>query len=544
MNAEEQQALAEQVTYFAGELDSEAVTSMMTKYPDILNWWFLVGSTPLGFWVLKGNTEAVKLLLDLGADVNAPDEYGCTPLMTCCDLQYRALARLLLERGADPNVTDDIGNCALLRAIDEHDAAMVALLLANNADPNFRQPIGHCALVYAICNDNYAIAKLLLEHGADPNDEEYILYYIAEMDVDPIKYYDLLSEYNADLLRLSGSETHPVFLAMGKGDVAVVRYFVDKGMDLQVKNQDGESVAEFLETADPGGVGGNVGTRNSCKLEHREPDSIPVDFTKSPSETETEERYALAEQVTYFAGELDSDAVKALIAQYPDILSWGYLWGETPLHYWVVENHMEAVKMLVDLGADVNVVDDYSCPALVTCCQMEYLEMARFLLDRGVDPDSCDEHENALFHALEKHDAEMVELLLKYNANPNVRDFCGVWLLFEAIYQNGYEIARLLLEYGADPNVDDDEGDSLHYLIYSEMEVEPIKYYDLLFEYNADLQRLGESAKHPIFPAVEKGDVDVARYFLKLGMDLQVEGPEGESLESALSRTGMHQKLL
>ena len=170
--------------------------------------------------------------------------------------------------------------------------------------------------------------------------------------------------------------------------------------------------------------------------------------------------------------------------------------------------------MLVELGGDVSSVDDAGCPPLVTCCQMQYLEMARFLLDSGADPNACDEHENAIFHALDKHDADMVKLLLDKGADPNVRDYCGAWALFEAMYADDFAIARLLLEHGADPDVDDHEGDTLHYLVFSEMEIDALKYCRLLAEFGADLLRFGASQKHPIFLAIENGDREAVRFFL------------------------------
>ena len=257
-----------------------------------------------------------------------------------------------------------------------------------------------------------------------------------------------------------------------------------------------------------------------------------------------EEKQGLAEKITYLAGEMEVEAVKAMVAQYPDILGWTHLWGETPLLYCVTEHQIDAVKLLFDLGGDVNAKDDSGTPPLVTCCKMNYVELAKFLLDSGADPDGCDQHENAIFSAIEEHDVEMASLLLKYNANPNVCDFCDSWALFEAMYKNDYAMAKLLLEHGADPNVDDATGDSLHYLIYSEMEIEPIKFYNLLSEFNTDLLRIGASKTHPIFLAIINGNIEIARYFIGKGMSLHVKDEDGDSVEELLKMAGIHEQVL
>jgi ankyrin repeat protein len=253
------------------------------------------------------------------------------------------------------------------------------------------------------------------------------------------------------------------------------------------------------------------------------------------------EKQALSEKATCLARQQDEAGLKSLLAEHPDVLHWTHLWGETPLHYCVVENDLEAVRLLVRLGADIGAVNDSDCPPLVTCCGMQYQEMARYLLDCGADPDSKDQQDNAIVHAIEKGDVSMVKLLLEYGANPNVQDYCGTWAIFEAFYKDHGDIARLLLDHGADATVEDDEGDTLHQVIYTDMDVDAIAYYKLLREYRVDLLRVGSNGKHPIFSAIIEGDRDVARYFLELGMDKQVRDKDGDSIAEVLRMAGMNE---
>jgi len=50
-----------------------------------------------------GDVETARLFLDLGADVNAPDERGWTPLMEAATWGHTEIVRLLLAHGADVN---------------------------------------------------------------------------------------------------------------------------------------------------------------------------------------------------------------------------------------------------------------------------------------------------------------------------------------------------------------------------------------------------------------------------------------------------------
>lgn len=91
----------------------------------------------LGLAVFFGQPEAVRYLIDKGADVNlaAKNAMRVAPVHAAAARHDVALMRLLLERGADPNAIQMNDYTALHEAAASGDQAMTELLLAHGADP-------------------------------------------------------------------------------------------------------------------------------------------------------------------------------------------------------------------------------------------------------------------------------------------------------------------------------------------------------------------------------------------------------------------------
>jgi len=113
----------------------------------------------------------MQFLLAHGADVNAHEgENGFTPLFLCEDSEA---ADILLKAGADINARDRKGRTPLLQLLDEPGPGFsrdyAAFLLDSGANVNARDNQGDTALHRALNYDDPELAKFLLTRGADPS---------------------------------------------------------------------------------------------------------------------------------------------------------------------------------------------------------------------------------------------------------------------------------------------------------------------------------------------------------------------------------------
>lgn len=114
---------------------------------------------------LIGHTAAVHVLLDGGADINAIDRNGWTPLMEAVFAGHVETIRALLARGADVNTKDQADWTPLMEAASKGHVEAVMILLASGADANAKSNKGWTALK-ATPKGNTEIIKLLKQAGA------------------------------------------------------------------------------------------------------------------------------------------------------------------------------------------------------------------------------------------------------------------------------------------------------------------------------------------------------------------------------------------
>lgn len=125
-------------------------------------------ATALAWAVYRDDAPAVDLLLVTGADVNASNDYGVTPLHLACANGNSAIVRQLLDAGADPNRSKLTGETPLMTCAASGALDATRSLLAHGADVNAAERAEHqTALMWAAAGQHAELVEELIARGAD-----------------------------------------------------------------------------------------------------------------------------------------------------------------------------------------------------------------------------------------------------------------------------------------------------------------------------------------------------------------------------------------
>ncbi|MCW1430286.1 ankyrin repeat domain-containing protein [Novosphingobium sp. JCM 18896] len=120
-----------------------------------------------------GRVDVLPALLRAGADIDARDRAGYTPLILASYHGHEHATAMLLATGAQVDRPDAArGNTALMGVAFKGHGGIAARLLAAGAEPNRTNHAGQTALMMAALFGRSAIVDQLLMHGADASSRD------------------------------------------------------------------------------------------------------------------------------------------------------------------------------------------------------------------------------------------------------------------------------------------------------------------------------------------------------------------------------------
>jgi uncharacterized protein len=394
------------------------------------------GSTALLWASYRNNLEGAELLLRAGAKVNAATDLGVTPLWPAAESGHAEMVKRLLGAGANPNLAQISGETPLMAAARSGYPAICELLLSKGADANARGSRGQTALMWAASEKHPEVVKVLLAHHANvelrsavwsevmavpphgylpynkavPHGGETALLFSGRVgDLDSAKE---LVGAGANVNDRDAWGVSATTLAAHSGFREMVEFFLEKGADASaaaagfgalheaIMRRDEEMVKTLLEH----GADANAAlkawtpTRRSSEDWHFEPSLVGASpfwlaarFTEPGVMRLLVDRGAdpkfvhhadyVAEQG--FGQAPHKETISTLMAALGMIRV--SPWTEIPREQREPLT-LETVKMLVDLGVDLNMANTDGRTALDAAKALRYQTVVDFLTAKGAKP--------------------------------------------------------------------------------------------------------------------------------------------------------------
>jgi uncharacterized protein len=355
--------------------------------------------TALHWSVYHEDSLAARRLIDAGADVNAVNRYGVTPLSLACLNGNRELVERLLEAGADSQRSLPGGETPLMTAARTGRVAPVRLLLARGAEVNATERSGQTALMWGAAEGHLEVVEALLDAGAD---------FRTPLATGFTPLFFAVREGHMDVVRrllIAGLDVNEVLeskVRIRKGPTSGISPLI-----LAVENGHFDLAVKLLEAgADPNDQRSGYTALHTLTWVRKPKRGDEDDGDPSPAGSGRLTSLEFVKRLALFGADLNirlerGPAGRGRLSKV----------GATPFLMACETADLPLMKTLVELGADPSIPNIDNCTPLTAAAgigqdgrgeeagtEEEALEAVDYLLSLGADVNAVDNHGQTAMH--------------------------------------------------------------------------------------------------------------------------------------------------
>ncbi|MCX8212571.1 MAG: ankyrin repeat domain-containing protein [Lewinella sp.] len=373
------------------------------------------GSVTYLLWAAyKGNLPLMELLLDKGSDIQMATSRGTNILAMAAigGVEDLEVYRMILGGGVDVHSTNSGGSNALLllASADVDDESVYKYMVSNGLAWNSKDDGGNGLLGYAARGGNLpamkmCVAKDLVDRSLNDKGENALFYAAyglkrSEVQLATFKYLDSLG-FEADMVNLDGQT--PLHWAVRRGSPEVVDYFIEKGVNPNQVDRNGNTVWHQAARAPLAVIQSLRPHIADLNRQNHEGHSLLSLVTQRGNtnafdylvehgadtrvvDTEGNDLLALVYNSYYARGEENfSHIINALTAQ-KSLLPKAYAAGNTLVHLAIEKSSTFLLSEAIGLGGDVNQQNDLGLsPLHLAAMKATDPELMDMLLAAGAD---------------------------------------------------------------------------------------------------------------------------------------------------------------
>ena len=519
---------------------------------------------------LKGHISIIKDILERHNTTSMIDELGQTALYAACIGNHVETVNFLTDFGYNVNHQDNEGKTPLHIAFENHLPDLAQTLIRKfSSDTELRDVHNFTPLHTAIDRGYYSYSQELLQkcQQQDLDSEVSWIHLHASCFLENVRGARLLLDANTDVNHVSSAGYKPLHIAVRKSNIDLINLLLDYKVDVNSSTVDGETPLHIAVTnceeaiiqkllaqnADPSlkDAPGNTSLHLAVQVQHG----------KRPGLVKTGASFSSPFPAAYHACSVQT--VQAMITHGADVNALNKR-GQTALWFACCDGQGDFVKLLLDKGADPNIVDKHgdSClhaaifghcsiatlqeiidrsadvnavnkdgaTPLLLACSTGQSEAVKFLLNANADPNTADVDGDVSLHAAIAGycSSETLQILIDSGADVNAVNKRGRTAVLLGCLDGQMDSVKVLLDAGADPTIADEEHFScLHAAIDGRCSIDILQ---ALIDHGAHVDAKRKDGMNALLQACKTGQSESVLFLLNAGADVSTTGPNDDTI--------------